>query len=391
LAPCAIVFTAAPPPPLRSLVGTLTYFVNGASQGVCFRGLVGRTVYPAVCFYKNNIAVSITRCEEMVDWSSIPPFDTAVSSPSGALSWDHDNHTATSTESTNAMAVAAAVGFGRCRAVWTFRLDGDESGNEMTAFGATVKPVPAVAYDNGTMPLMYRAFNGQIYGRGAVRVRKPAVHPGDRITFEWDGCEYVCLRRVGERWERGESHGGTLIPIPHTLPPLPTSSHALSHLCTTVAGTLAALLNGRHVGIVHEGLTDVTLYPAVCFYGPSRAASLVRCTEVLELSPTPASLLARVPKFDAGTSGPREMIVFDNERHTAVCTTDTSEPKVTALAEIRVPATHRATWSIRIEADVSGNEGICVGATNSNSLSNWGYEDESTKWMYRAYNGECCE
>ena len=29
--------------------GTLSYFVNEAPQGVCFRGLKGKTLYPAAC------------------------------------------------------------------------------------------------------------------------------------------------------------------------------------------------------------------------------------------------------------------------------------------------------------------------------------------------------
>lgn len=36
--------------------GTLSYWVNDAPQGVCFRGLAGRELFPAVCFYSTGAA-----------------------------------------------------------------------------------------------------------------------------------------------------------------------------------------------------------------------------------------------------------------------------------------------------------------------------------------------
>ena len=36
--------------------GTLTYFINGVSQGVCFSGVKGKTLHPAVCFYHGKAA-----------------------------------------------------------------------------------------------------------------------------------------------------------------------------------------------------------------------------------------------------------------------------------------------------------------------------------------------
>ena len=32
--------------------GTLSYFVNGAAQGVCFSGLQGKELFPAIAFYR---------------------------------------------------------------------------------------------------------------------------------------------------------------------------------------------------------------------------------------------------------------------------------------------------------------------------------------------------
>lgn len=36
--------------------GTLTFSINGVSQGVCFSGIKGKTLHPAVCFYHGKAA-----------------------------------------------------------------------------------------------------------------------------------------------------------------------------------------------------------------------------------------------------------------------------------------------------------------------------------------------
>jgi hypothetical protein len=48
----------------RRPAGTLTYYKNGVSQGICFNGVTG-PLHPAICFYSSSRAVTVTRCEEL--------------------------------------------------------------------------------------------------------------------------------------------------------------------------------------------------------------------------------------------------------------------------------------------------------------------------------------
>ena len=51
------------PPPPPSPTGTLSYFVNDAPQGVCFKGLRGVELFPAVCFYSIDRKVTLERVD----------------------------------------------------------------------------------------------------------------------------------------------------------------------------------------------------------------------------------------------------------------------------------------------------------------------------------------
>lgn len=43
--------------------GTLSFAVNGVSQGVCYSGIAGKTLHPAVCFYgAQEKRVSLLSC-----------------------------------------------------------------------------------------------------------------------------------------------------------------------------------------------------------------------------------------------------------------------------------------------------------------------------------------
>jgi len=102
--------------------------------------------------------------------------------------------------------------------------------------GATTLPVTSMTYDAGDMPLMYRAYNGQVNGRGRVTtaLKRPPLHRGDNIRFEWNGTD----------------------------------------------GTLSVIVNGTSQGIVWRGLQSAgTLYPAMCFCECSQACSpLLACS-----------------------------------------------------------------------------------------------------------------
>lgn len=316
--------------------GTLTYFINGVSQGACFAGLRGKTVYPAVAFYRSGRTVSIIRCEESVDWAAIPRFDRELSSR--GVEWRNDDHTFVTTEGGNKLFVVNR-GFGRVRAAWAFRIDVDEATNQMVCFGATTLPVRTTSYDSGEdWPLAYRAYNGQLYGRGKGSSAKARATVGDVVTFEWDGLE----------------------------------------------GSLALLINGTHRGYTHTGLQGVTLYPAAMAYGRARGVSVVRCGEVDALTPSPYAGLYRVPRFDESISSGHDDLTWDDDGHTAVAASDTN---TLAIVERPFEGSQRAVWSFRLEHDDANDERSAMGAVRSRYPSAKSYDSTPDVYMLRSYNG----
>ena len=66
------------------------------------------------------------------------------------------------------------TGFRKGRTTWEFCLDEDVLENEGTCFGAVMKPLVDFAFDS-TSSLMYRCYNGQLYGRGRATSNKLKV------------------------------------------------------------------------------------------------------------------------------------------------------------------------------------------------------------------------
>jgi len=67
-------------PRVRRVAGTLTYYKNGVSQGICFNGVVG-PLYPAICFYSSSRTVTVTRCEELAITEPATPVAGGVALP----------------------------------------------------------------------------------------------------------------------------------------------------------------------------------------------------------------------------------------------------------------------------------------------------------------------
>src|SRR6185369_12081010 len=82
----------------------------------------------------------------------VPPFDSSATACRDDLSFHNGGRTLSSVTGTNTMAVVSGGGFGRCKAVWSFRLDVDKEGDECVAFGASTLPATKLSYDDGTMP-----------------------------------------------------------------------------------------------------------------------------------------------------------------------------------------------------------------------------------------------
>lgn len=317
--------------------GTLSFSINDINQGVCFSGLAGKTVFPAATFYDSGRAVCLTRCEEMVDWSTVPKFDIARSTSSG-LEWRSEGHAVSSTEGGHKMAVVGK-GFGRCRAIWSFRIDRDEVDNEMVALGATTLPADSHSYDHGDMPLAYRAFNGQIYGRGVACTSKKALaHVGDVVSLEYDGID----------------------------------------------GTMSLVLNGVHHGVTHTGLTGLTLHPAAFMYGKGRSITLLRAEEVAVLTPNPTVLLARVPGWDESCSSGSALLSWDLDGHTAISLTTAS---AMAIGVRHFDRTCRGVWTLHLAKDELANQSTALGAVNTRYPQSMSYDNTKEVYMYRCFNG----
>ena len=117
------------------------------------------------------------------------------------------------------------------RLVWEVRLDKDVTSEECTCFGFTSKPITSASYDSSPEMYLYRAYNGQMYARGAQGHTRARFHVNDVVRF--------CLemdKRECRAW-----------------------------------------VNGEEQGVIFENLpADQPLFPCVQFYSGNRAASLVK-------------------------------------------------------------------------------------------------------------------
>jgi len=267
--------------------GTLSYAVDGAEVGVCFTGLRGKKLFPAVGFYSSDRAVTLVRAGEgdpPVARSGTAPvasapapstlavlpstvfqyFDGGIKGPrfsttlSSSFSFSADNRTVRSTARENRMAIVDRT-FGPTRAVWEFRIDKDEPENQCVTVGAIIAGATSRAYDVDTS-LQLRGYSGGVYGRGKTGVTGRKFSVGDVVRVQWDG----------------------------------------------LAGTITMYVNSMPCGITHRGLIGVTVQPAIVTYSNDRAVSLLRCVEVQSFPPETAHEVwyrpSSGPSFDMGAS-----------------------------------------------------------------------------------------
>lgn len=243
---------------------TLSFSVNGTSQGVCFKD-VKTPAYGAVAMYGSGRQASLVRTLSgseasaafgtSTELTGMPidgcAFDMSCSSPTG-LNFSEAGRAVTSSIATNTLAVlqvgfAPGVGIG----IVEFKLETDITGDEATCFGITKKPVRTHAYD-APHCYMVRAYNGALYGGGSIGVSRMKVHQGDLVRLEVN----------------------------------PTS------------GTVRLSIAGADQGIIFSGLSG-TLFPAVGFYNKDRKVSITRC----ELAPEPEPAVPAVAVAAAGGAG----------------------------------------------------------------------------------------
>ena len=90
--------------------GTLTYFVNGVSQGVCFSGLTGVELFPAVAFYATSGTASILSVGVNLNGASRE--SAAVTAVAAADKPGLESATAVASELTRGEAICADSDFG---------------------------------------------------------------------------------------------------------------------------------------------------------------------------------------------------------------------------------------------------------------------------------------
>lgn len=141
---------------INGFAGTVEFLINGVSQGVCFKGLAGATLYPAAATYLTDRAVKLVRCTRV---ATLPTAGTAAAAGAGAagagaaaapaveldlpmpagripfarersgmgsLSLLEENYAVKSTSSTNSLATTS-TGFTRCYAIIQYELVWDEN------------------------------------------------------------------------------------------------------------------------------------------------------------------------------------------------------------------------------------------------------------------------
>jgi hypothetical protein len=121
--------------------------------------------------------------------------------------------------------------------MWEFEVLDEEHDAEMTALGATVRPVVDAAFDAERNGYFLRGFNGQLYGVGKTTAEPQArarFHKGDKVRFELDG----------------------------------------------ETGTLSIWVNATPLGECFRGLFGKELYPAIGFAGPDKVVRLLSAATV---------------------------------------------------------------------------------------------------------------
>ena len=144
----------------------------------------------------------------------------------------------------------ADVGFsGSGRYAWEMRLEQDKLNDEMTCVGAALRPVTNSNYERSEELWMYRAYNGNLYGRSRRLDRQMSKwHPGDVVRCELD----------------------------------------------LDAGTLSFAVNGEPQGVAFTGLSGQgEIFPACSFYGTGRSVNLLK-VERLDAKPSVLASAARV-------------------------------------------------------------------------------------------------
>jgi len=142
---------------INGFAGTVEILVNGVSQGVCFKGLAGSTLYPAAATYLSDRAVKLVRCSRVATLPAASgpaaagagaagagaagdttTTDLVLPMPAGripfarersgmgSLSLLEDNYAVKSTSSTNSLATTS-TGFSRCFAIIQYELVWDEN------------------------------------------------------------------------------------------------------------------------------------------------------------------------------------------------------------------------------------------------------------------------
>jgi len=160
--------------------GLVEVFVDGASQGVCFTGLGGMTLYPAIATYLSNRAGRLLRVERNCDFvigtvaltgggasAASAPMAGAVApvfDPARALAanlvFSDGSSVITSSNDTNSMA-QTAEGFSRCNAIVEWVVTKDKRDDEGSCIGFSLSADPTCFdYSKAESGLWYRCYNG---------------------------------------------------------------------------------------------------------------------------------------------------------------------------------------------------------------------------------------
>lgn len=155
--------------------GTLSYTINDTPQGVCFKGLKGKTLFPAVCFYSSDRTISIVRC--------VAPHEKAGSSAEAAVAAAEAALKAGASVAA-AAAAAAAVATGAPEAVLSAVVPGAVAAAAVAA--TAVAPVPPVLSPDDD--------------EAAQRARHPGVELLCEMGFHWSQA-VLALGQTGDNVE----------------------------------------------------------------------------------------------------------------------------------------------------------------------------------------------
>lgn len=344
--------------------GNCRLFVNNRDQGTIFDGLrqLNEPLYPAAFFYGSQKSVTLLRADRVQDYEPYfpPPISKATGSSAlvsperapfdpdcSSTGYDFDDHTVTSTNSSNNMAIVNR-GFTTSEyAVIEYQIVSDPPANQALCTGVSFRSRPTIYSYSSADGAFIRHYNGAIHSsQTRIRASSTAISArpstGDRVRIHWHGP----------------------------------------------SGQLEWFHNDRALGVLFNNIeSGTTIYPAVCSYMSQRSVTILTAKKVDSLpAPTPRPVSespAPTPTSSSTTTstGPNTFVLpasrtpldaafsslnssmSSNMRLSDSDRLATSLVATNSLAVVNAGLTRseRGVFAFRIETDIRGNEGSVYG------------------------------